>query len=106
VNLHLLGRAQPGQNGHDPGNRVFIAEFDIIEDLVAQLHELGRACQMDIPGAANDNGLDAFIAHHGSDAAPAGTGPALLDGSKKDPVFTGQADGRHLGFGLLQLLPG
>ena len=35
----------------------------------------------------------------------AGTGSALLDGSKIDPVFTGQADSSHLGFGLLQLLP-
>ena len=38
-------------------------------------------------------------------AASAGAGPALLDGSKIDPVFTGQADSSHLGVRLLQLLP-
>jgi hypothetical protein len=55
-------------------------------------------------GSTNSDRLYPFVSHNGAYSKSAGTGPALLDGSHIDPVFTGQADGGHLGFGLLQLL--
>ena len=103
VDRHLLRRAEPGQDGHDPGDRVLLSVFDVPHHLVAHLDELSRAGDIDVVGSANGDRLEALVSHDGADSAAAGTGPALLDGREPDPVFAGQADGCDLDFGIIQL---
>ena len=87
-----------------PGIGLSFAELDVLQHLVAELHEFSRPGDVDVLGPADGDRLQPLVAHDGADAAAAGAGPALLDGGEEDPVLAGQADGRHLGFRLLQLL--
>ena len=74
------------------------------EHLVAELDELGRPGDVDVLGAAHRDRLEVLVAHHRAEAQPAGARAALLDGGEEDPVLAGQADRRHLGIRLLELL--
>ena len=82
---------------------MILPEFNVFHNAVTLFHELGRLSHMNVLGSAHNNGLDPFVAHNRTDAAPAGAGTALFDGGIKYPVFAGQADGRHLGFGFVEL---
>src|SRR5208283_615480 len=59
---------------------------------------------MEVFCSTNSDRLYFFVSHHGAPAESAGTGPALLDGSSKDPIFTCQSNSGHLGSRLFQLL--
>ena len=83
---------------------MILAPFDVFQHFVALLQILERFGDIDISGAANNNGLYILISHNSSNTTPAGAGSALFNGSKIDPVLTRQADRHHLGFGLIQLL--
>ncbi len=104
VDFHLLGGPEARQNRHDAGDGILFAELDVFENLVAEPHEFRRPGQVEVFGSPHHHRLDPFVAHDGADAATAGTGAALFDGSEIDPVFAGQANGRHLGLGLVELL--
>ncbi len=67
------------------------------------LHEPGPVGQIEVPGPADRDGLDPLVAHDRAAPETAGAGPVLLDGGGEDPVLPGQADGRHLGVGLVEL---
>src|SRR4030067_2158803 len=79
-------------------------DFYIFQYFVAKLHICSRPGKIDVLCSTNNGSLYPFVPHNGAYSESAGTGPALLDGSRIDPVFTGQSDSSHLGVRLLQLL--
>ena len=93
------GDPSPARIGITPGNRLLFPVLDVLQHFIAELHEFGRPGNIDVLGSANGDRLDALVSHDGADSAAAGAGSALLDGGKIDPVFAGQTDGGHLGFG-------
>ncbi len=83
---------------------MFFPDFYVLQHFVAKLHIFSRSGNIDVLCSTNNYSLYPFVSHHGAYSEPAGTGAALLDGSRIDPVFTGQSDSSHLGVRLLQLL--
>ena len=68
---------------------------------LAHLEQFSRPGDIDILCSTDSDCLQPLVSHN--DANPTGcTGVIMIDGCHIDPVLTGQADGRHLHFLIVQ----
>ena len=82
---------------------VAVALADLLVQRLADVEQLGRPGDVEVPGAADGDRLQPLVAHDHADAARR-AGVVVVDGSHVDPVFAGEADGRHLDALVLQFL--
>ena len=96
---HLLGRPEPGRMVMTSGTGFSFRYFIYFSTSLQSSMNSAASGEVDILCSANGYRLYPLVSHDGADSESAGARPGLLDGSGKDPILSGQADSRHLGFG-------
>ena len=96
--------SKAAENGRYALYWIFISELDIFQHIVTKLNKFIRPCNVDVPLFHEQLWPLTLCLPLQRQCRVGWHWTSLLDGSKTNPVFTGQTDSSHVRLWLIQLL--